>query len=121
MKLTLSASEFADFCLFFLLDKLQHPEEVEPPEYAEKFNAIAEIMKRRGFRSALLWYYVKANPQMRVRYRMMRNVFRPHNPSKIGHWIEIRKDDAPKDEKIGIIGRILKHIKNIITMEKQEK
>lgn len=113
MKLTLTASEFADICVFFFLDKLQHPDEVLPAEYAEKFNALAEVMKRRGFRSAFLWYYMKSNPQRRVRYRYIRNVFRPNSPSKAVHWIEIRPDPEP-ERKVGIISRILTHVKNIL-------
>jgi len=120
MKITLTSSQFADFCLFFLLDKLQNPEEVIPPDYDEKFNAVAEIMKRRGIRSALFWFYVKSDPMLRVKYRLIRNIFRPDNPSKVAAWIEIIKDPTVKP-KAGLISRLMKHIKNILTLSKNEE
>jgi hypothetical protein len=121
MKLTLTASEFADIVCFFLLDKLQNPDDVIPPEYNELFNALAEAMNRRGMRSTLLWYYMKSPGERRMRYKFIRNVFRPDNPSKSVHWLEIRKDPKQPEGKVGVVSRILKHLKNILLLTKESK
>lgn len=72
-RLSVETDEFADLVCCFLLDKLNYMETVDP--YNDNFNDFCEIMKHKGMRAVLLTYYMHINPQTRVRYRLIRDVF----------------------------------------------
>jgi hypothetical protein len=68
-------------------------------------------MNRKGMRSILLQYYLGTNPQIRVRWNMIRKTFMDvsgSNPS----YIEIRNQKMPVKEKdislINKVGRVIK-------------
>ena len=76
-RLSTETTEFADLVCCFLLDKLNNPE-ILPGN--ENFDDFCELMKHKGMRAILLTYYMHMNPNTRVRYRLIREVFRPEKP-----------------------------------------
>lgn len=120
-KLVLTASEFADILMLALFDKLQHPDQFVPAELNEPFYALAEVLKRRGVRSTLLQYYLKSDPIMRTRYRMIRKVFYPSvkDNSTISYF-EVRSQAMPPPKE-GMITRIVSMVKNFVGLGGKRK
>ncbi len=73
-RLNIDSNEFADYVACFLLDKLNDIEGVVPGN--EDFNDFSIILKNKGVRAVLLTYYMHMKPQTRVRYRLIKDVFR---------------------------------------------
>jgi hypothetical protein len=117
----LTASEFADILMLALFDKLQHPDQFVPAELNEPFYALAEVLKRRGVRSTLLQYYLKSDPIMRTRYRMIRKVFYPSvkDNSTISYF-EVRSQAMPPPKE-GMITRIVSMVKNFVGLGGKRK
>jgi len=72
-RLSIDTDEFADYVAAFLLDKMNNMDTVVPGN--ENFNDFCEILKHKGTRATLITYYMHMDPQTRVRYRLIRNVF----------------------------------------------
>lgn len=113
MKLTLNATEFADLVACFLYSQVTNPDESVPVALSKEWAEFVQVMNRKGMRSPLLQYYLGTNPQIRVRWNMIRKTFMDvpgSNPS----YIEIRNQKMPEIEKEpGILktaGRLLKNI-----------
>jgi len=114
-KLNLTGAEFSDIVICFLLDKLQHPEEVIEFDVNENFNAFAEVLARRGMKAPLLQCYMAVDAQTRIKYRLIRNVFRDV-PGTDTAFIEISKDKREATMKIGVFARIKKFVKKLLTL-----
>ena len=114
-KLTLSGSEFGDVVMLFLYDKLLHPDQILEADINETFNAFAEVLMRRGMKAPLLQCYMDTNPMLRVKYRLIRDVFidKPNNKTS---YIEINKDVRPEVLKVGTFDRIKKFLKKILVL-----
>lgn len=75
-RLNVKTTEFADIVCCFLLDKMNNSDTVLPLNAGnENFEDFIEVMKHKGLRSVLLTYYMHMDPQTRVRYRLIRDVF----------------------------------------------
>jgi len=119
-KLVMTASEFADIMMLALFEKLQKPDQFVPPELNEPFYALAEVMKRRGIRSTLLQYYLKSDPIMRTRYRMIRKVFFPSAKNNtVVSYFEVRSQALPPPKE-GMITRIVSIVKSFIGLGKRK-
>lgn len=114
-KLTVTGSEFSDVVMLFLYDKLLHPDDIIEADVNEKFNAFAEVLMRRGMKGPLLQCYMDMDPMLRVKYRLIRDVFIDKPNNKIS-YIEIRKDVRTEVLKPGVFTRIKKFLKKIITL-----
>lgn len=111
MKLTLNATEFADLVACFLYSQVTNPDESVPVALSKEWAEFVQVMNRKGMRSILLQYYLGTNPQIRVRWNMIRKTFMDvsgSNPS----YIEIRNQKMPVKEKdislINKVGRVIK-------------
>ena len=113
-KLTLTGSEFCDLIECFLYDKLNNPDEIIEFDVNERFNAFMEVMARRGTKGPLLQCYMDMDPQLRVKYRMIRSVFIDGGTSIA--TIEIHNDKRPEVAKVGFIARIKNYLKKILTL-----
>ncbi len=91
-RLSIDTSEFADYVACFLLDKMNNMSEVVP--YNEDFNDFCEILKHKGTRATLITYYMHMDPQTRVRYRLIRDVFITNGILPTAD-LHITKDVAP--------------------------
>lgn len=114
-KLNITGAEFSDIVICFLLDKVQHPEEVIEFDVNENFNAFAEVLARRGMKAPLLQCYMNMDPQTRVKYRLIRNVFRDV-PGTETAFMEISKDKREATMKVGVFARIKKFVKKLLTL-----
>lgn len=114
-KLTLTGKDFANFTMLFLHDKLLRPDEIIEADINETFNAFAEVLMRRGMKAPLLQCYMKMDPSMRVKYRLIRDVFTDKPNNKVS-YIEIRKDERPAVLKVGTFDRIKSFLKKIVTL-----
>jgi hypothetical protein len=119
-KLVLTASEFADMMMFALFEKLQKPDTFVPPELNEPFYALAEVLKRRGVRSTLLQYYLKSDPIMRTRYRMIHKVFFPtKTKGAVVSYFEVRSQAMPVPKE-GMVTRIVGLVKRFVGLGKRK-
>ncbi len=114
-KITVSGGDFANIVMLFLYDKLKNPDEIIEADINEIFNAFAEVLMRRGLKAPLLQCYIDMNPQLRVKYRLIRNVF-IDNQSTSNVVIEIRKDKREKILKPGVFQRIRTYVKKIVDL-----
>lgn len=114
-KITVTGAEFANIVTLFLYDKLQHPDDIVEADINETFNALAEVLMRRGLKAPLLQCYMDMDPQLRVKYRMIRNVFIDNDSTQTA-LIEIRKDKRAEVLKPGVFTRIKSYLKKIITL-----
>lgn len=117
--LHLKSSEFADIVACFLLDKLTNPADVIPIEINENFDDLSVIMQNKGMRAVLLKYYMTMNPQMRIQYKMIKDVFTTTDKASSA-YIYIEKEQKPPQEvsktrkflktmlKIGLVGSAIK-------------
>lgn len=113
--LNLTGSEFADVVVCFILDKLQHPTDVVEFDLNPKFNALAEVLGRRGMKAAFLQVYMSMDPQTRVKYRLIRDVFRDVPGGSI-EGIQIHKDERKKEMEVGIFAKIKKFVKKLLVV-----
>lgn len=114
-KLTLSGADFANFTMLFFYDKLLHPDSIIEADVNETFNAFAEVLMRRGMKAPLLQCYMDMDPMLRVKYRLIRDVF-IDTPNNKTSYIEIRKDIRTEILKPGVFTRIKKILKKIVTL-----
>lgn len=74
-KITVTGGDFANIVMLFLYDKLRNPDQIVEADINEIFNAFVEVLMRRGLKAPLLQCYIDMNPQLRVKYRLIRDVF----------------------------------------------
>ena len=72
-KINVTAKEFADFSLIFLLNKILNPEDFVSGY--EDFDDFADMLSNKGLKSLLLKYYLGLNSNMRVKYKRIKDVF----------------------------------------------
>lgn len=104
-KLTQTASEYADFTVLFLLDKLMNMNEVVGPEYNEDFNVLMEIINKKGIRPYLMRYYISMGSGKRIQYKRVKGVFRTDKRSA-NTVLDIQQDVKKKEDKKGLLARI---------------
>jgi hypothetical protein len=127
----LSDGEFADYVVCFLYDKLTKPQSVVPAEVNPGFNAFAEILMKRGFKSQLLYRYMKMPTSTRSKYRTTSGVYNQKagtsSTSIVVFKTKIKKDvkkiDTVKDiiKKISALGLTFKTVKGIIDIYRKRK
>lgn len=116
MRLTLSATEFCNLIACFLYDQVSHPDESAPAQIDPEWSDFIEVLNRKGMRTPLLQYYLQSDPQIRLRYNLIKNTFRDNNKSGIS-YIEIRNEHVPEEkEEPGLIRKTGKYLKNIISL-----
>ena len=112
--LKVDSSEFADFVVCFLLDKLTKPGQVIPVEVNENFDDLSMVLANKGLRSVFLQYYINMNPQMRIKYKMIRGAF-INNTQDTTSIIYIDKVYVP-EQPTTVLGKARKFLKKIIGM-----
>ena len=114
MKLTVTGKEFADVIACFLKDKLVNPDIILEEDIAEEFNALSEIMLRKGMKTMLVRYYLNMNPTLRVKYKKIRDIF-IKDKSLNNVIIEINRDKREeKKSRSGILNKIKRVIVKIV-------
>jgi hypothetical protein len=113
MKLTLSSAEFSHLVICFLYAQLTNPEESVPVALDKEWGEFINVLDRKGMKGILLKYYLGTDPQIRIRWNMIRKTFMDvagSNPS----YIEIRNQKMPVKEKgpsiLKTAGNLLKNI-----------
>lgn len=92
-----------------------HKDKTVPVHLNQDWAEFLEVLTRKGMRSPLLQYYLSVQPQMRIRYNLLKDVFYP-KPQGNG-YIEIRPQEIPKKpEKTGLIKKTGKYLKKIISL-----
>jgi len=114
MKLTLDSTQFADLIACFLYSQVTNPEESVPFALSKDWNEFIEVLNRKGMRTPLLKYYLGVDPQIRIRWNMIKKTFMDvpgSNPS----YIEIRNQKMPeKVKEPGLLKTAGKLLKNIV-------
>jgi hypothetical protein len=72
-KINLSVSEFENIVITFLLYKMLNTDFIETTN--EDFNDMVEIMEKKGLQPLFLRYYLNMDPQLRVEFKRIKNVF----------------------------------------------
>lgn len=100
-----------------LYDQLVRPDETLPILIDQDYNDLMTLFKNRGMRTILQQYYMRLDPQMRVRHRFIRNVYLDNNKTK-NVFIEIRKDEKPKEMegKVGLVRRTGEFLAKVLTL-----
>ncbi len=98
MKFTLTTTQFCQLTMCMLYDQLVRPDEIVPILSNQDYNDLMTLFKQRGMRTILQQYYMRLDPQMRIRYRMMMDTFRD-NAKTSSVFMEIKKEHLPKEKK----------------------
>jgi hypothetical protein len=110
MRLRLKSSDFANLILNFLLDKIMHPDDILESDINPEFNAVMDILDKKGVKSPLLRFYMSPeNREYRVMYKRIRGVFtEKKSPNNVE--IAIERDERPekKGKVLGKLERLLK-------------
>ena len=117
MKVNIEGKNFADIVVLFLLDKMNHPDEVLPG-VNPAFDALMEIFRKKGLRSLLMKYYLSLGGQERVMYKRIRGVFTPKKqPSVL--VLDTKRDDYEEveEKKVGVMRKIERFVKRFTGME----
>jgi hypothetical protein len=117
MRLTLTSKQFCQIMMCILYDQLVRPDETLPILIDQDYNDLMTLFKNRGMRTILQQYYMRLDPQMRVRHRFIRNVYLDNNKTK-NVFIEIRKDEKPKEMegKVGLVRRTGEFLAKVLTL-----
>ena len=108
MKINIEGKHFADISLLFLLDKMNNPDEILGDGLNPAFDAISEVLSKKGMRTYLMKYYLNLDGQDRIRYKRMRGVF-TSKKSPADAIIDISRDDRKEieeKEKSGVFKKI---------------
>lgn len=119
MKLTLSSTQFCQVVMCMLYDQLVRPDEIVPILNNQEYNDLMTIFKQRGMRTLLQQYYMRLDPQMRIRYRMIMDVLRDNNKRKTV-FLEVRKEKVPEERK-GIIRRTGEFLASVVSLGMYKK
>lgn len=71
--INLTSSEFGDFVMIYLLDKMLHPKEVSNRN--EQFNETIDLLSKRGVKSVLTKYYLNTTSEQRFNYKRIKDTF----------------------------------------------
>jgi hypothetical protein len=108
-KINVTANEFADIVVSFLLDKLLNPDEVIPSN--EDFDKYMEKMKLKGMKSVSLTYYLNLNTNLRVAYKRIKSVFEDDKSgSSVIYIYPNKKAKEETDKKASMVKRIMKKL-----------
>lgn len=114
MKLTLTATQFCQVVMCMLYDSLVHPDETAPILINQDYNDLMTLFKNRGMRTILQQYYMRLDPQMRMRYRFIEDVFK--DSAKSGSaFIEIRREKVPAEKK-GLVRSTGEFLLKVVTL-----
>lgn len=105
MKLNLTSTEFCQICMCLLYEQLLKPDEIIAILNDQDYNDLMTIFKHRGMKTILQQYYLRLDPQMRVRYRMIKEVFKNNKKTKSVMIGIIKEDVKIEPSKKGIIRR----------------
>jgi len=110
-KVNVTASEFPNIVVCFLLDKLMNPDKVIPDN--EEFNKYMNKMKLKGMQPLSLNYYLDMSSLYRVYYKRIKGVFDDKSNSQMIIQIypnKETKDDVEKKESMvkKVIRKLLK-------------
>lgn len=100
-------------CLLY--DQLMYPEETVPIQKNQDYNDLMSIVKNRGMRTIFQMYFMRLDPQMRIKYRFIRDVFKDNNKAN-NVFIEIKKEKFTKIDKKGIIRKTGDFVTNVLTL-----
>lgn len=114
MRLTLTSTQFCQIVMCAVYDQLTRPDEIVPILNNQDYNDLMTLFKQRGMRTILQQYYMRLDPQMRIRYRMMDDVFRD-NKQKETVMLEIRKEHLPAAKK-GLVRRTGEFLAKVMTL-----
>ncbi len=114
MRLTLTTTQFCQLMMCCLYDQLVHPDEIVPILINQDYNDIMTLFKQRGMRTILQQYYMRLDPQMRIRYRMIDDFIRDNN-KRSDIMLDIRKEHVPIEKK-GVIRRTGEFLAKVLTL-----
>lgn len=114
MRLTLTTTQFCQLVQCILYDQLVRPDEILPILGNQDYNDLMTLYKQRGMRTILQQYYMRLDPQMRIRYKMISDAFRDNNKMK-DVMLDIRKETLPPEKK-GVIRRAGEFLTKILTL-----
>ena len=112
MRLTLTVTEFVNVMACFLYDQVTHPEDSIPAKLDQDWADLLEVFNRKGMKSPLLQYYLQNDPQIRIRYNLIKKVFTADKPDNVV-YIEIRGQKLPEQ---GIVKKTGNFLKKIVTL-----
>ena len=116
MRLTLTSTQFCQIMMCILYDQLIKADETLPILINQDYNDLMTLFKNRGLRAILQQYYMRLDPQMRVRHRFIQNVYLDNAKTK-NVFIEIRKDEKPKGlETKGLVRRTGEFLAKVLTL-----
>ena len=119
-KINVTANEFADIVVSFLLDKLLNPDEVIPSN--EDFDKYMEKMKLKGMKSVSLTYYLGLDTNLRVAYKRIKSVFEDDKSgSSVIYIYPNKKAKEETDKKASMVKRIMKKLLKKEDISKKER
>jgi hypothetical protein len=108
-KVNVSADEYCNLTICFLLDKMLHPDEV--CFMNEEFNEYANKLTGKGMKPLSLNSYLRMDPNIRVYYKRIKRIFSyDSNESMV---IQIWPSEKTKEEmqkKDNIVKRVIKKL-----------
>jgi len=121
-KINVKPNEFADIAVSFFLDKFLHPEEVVPNN--NDFDELIEKMRGKGLKTSLMRYFLDMDSKMRVKYKIIKDVF--EEGASEASVINISPDKIEKKGKgkvkpKGLLKRVINKIIKDETISDDEK
>ena len=118
-KVNVTADEFANIVVSFLLDKLMHPDEMIPGN--ELFDEYANKMKLKGMKPVSLQYYLKMDTLFRVYYKRIKGVFYGEkNQAMIIYIYPNKKEKEKAEKKDGLVKRVIKKLLKKESIDKKD-
>jgi ABC-type dipeptide/oligopeptide/nickel transport system ATPase component len=105
MKINLTSTQFCQICMCLLYEQLLKPDEIIAILDDQDYNDLMTVFKHRGMKTILQQYYLRLDPQMRVRYRMIKEVFKNNKKTKSVMIGIIKEDIKERPEKKGLVRR----------------
>ena len=119
-KINLSPSQFGDFTVAFLLDKIIHPDEIIPGN--EEFSKFIKDMKGKGAKSLMIQYYLTMDPNIRLYYKRVKSTFEGNrNNNSVIYLMPRKEKEKKKKKKEGIIKRSIKKLLRKESITKDER
>jgi hypothetical protein len=116
----LKPNEWPDVLMAYLFDKILHPDEISSKN--EMFNKFMIKMKSRGFSPLLRDYYLTMDPNLRVKYKLIKEVFEETTAATaVIHVRPERFDKAKEKEEDGLIKKVLKKLLSSMEFTEDEK
>ena len=103
----------------FLFDKLLHRDEVSVGN--ELFEKFVDQLKQKGFLPLIRDYYLKMDPQDRLKYKLIKDAFEGVTTSNnVINIVPEKFEKKPGPEKKGFIKKIIQKIVSDKELEKDE-